>query len=41
MEAHEAGGEDLAELGEAVGGGEAVWRQRCRADLGVEHGDQL
>ena len=39
VEAHEAGGQDLAEFGQAFGGSEAVGEYRARTGVAVDHGD--
>ena len=39
MEADQAGGQDLDEFGQAVGGSEAVRGDRVRAGVAVDHGD--
>jgi hypothetical protein len=39
LETHEAGGQDLAEFGQAFGGSEAVGGDRVRVGVAVDHGD--
>lgn len=39
METREAGGQDLAEFGQAFGGSEAVGEYRAGTSVAVDHGD--
>jgi len=39
VEADEAGGQDLAEFGQAFGGSEMVGGDRVRVGVAVDHGD--